>query len=112
MGNPMKRRWHSLSGNPNMGNLDYKWHSLGLVHARAPKHGLVYGASRLGRLRLHNKIYGQDDWLRWWRAHPRKVPMPKRLIMGIASIKGRLIYGMGTFAHGSLQLYKTVYRHY
>ena len=32
-------KWHSLSGAPNMGNLDYKQHSLGLVHARVPKHG-------------------------------------------------------------------------
>ena len=42
-------------------------------------------------------------------ACPRKVPTPKRLITGIASIKGRLLYGIGMFAHGSLQLYKTVY---
>ena len=72
----------------------------------------VYGMSRLGRLRLHNKICGQDDWLRRWRAHPRKAPMLKRLITDIASIMGRLLYGIGTFAHGSLQLYKTVYHHY
>ena len=48
-------KWYSLSGAPNMGNLDYKQHSLGLV--QSPRHlntASVYGASRLGRLRLHN----------------------------------------------------------
>ena len=45
-------------------------------------------------------------------AHPRKVPTLKRVIMGIASITGRLLYGIGTFAHGSLKLYETVYCRY
>ena len=106
----MRRRWHSLgiptvgtldykqhslSGTPNTGNLDYKWHSLGLVHTRAPKHrAAVYGASRLGCLRLHNKIYGQDDWLRWWRtpeegAHAKKVDYGRSKHYGQAALWNR-----------------------
>ena len=54
-------KWHSLTGTPNMGNLDYKWYSLGLVHAGHLNTALVYGASRLGCLRLHNQIYRQDN---------------------------------------------------
>ena len=58
---------------------------------------LVYGASRLGCLRLHNVIYGQDDWTRQWQcaekdAHAEKVDYGRM---------GRLLYGIGTFAHGS-----------
>ena len=68
---------HSLSGTPNTGNLDYKWHILGLVHSQASKHGLVYGASRLGRFGLDNEIYGQNDWLRWQQHARGRCPQQK-----------------------------------
>ena len=45
-------------------------------------------------------------------ACPRNTPVLRRFITDVASIMGRLLYGIGTFTHGSLHLYKTVYHYY
>ena len=42
----------------------------------------IYSASRLGRLRLHNKIYGQDNWLKMAVGAPEEGACTKKVDYG------------------------------
>ena len=67
-------KWYSPSSTLNTGNLDYKWAQSLAVYALAPKWAKVYGAFKLGHLRLYNRIYGQDNWVRWlWHTKYRHL---------------------------------------
>ena len=117
-------KWNSLSGTPNtgnleykqhslsppyMGNLDYKWHSLWLVQARAPKHGFSLWCTQAKM----PYAMQQDLWAgrlkdKLATACRKKTPMPKRLIMGVASIKGQVVLHKKSICSWELTLYKTV----